>query len=272
MKHIVCYSGGHSSALVAIEVVRKYGTDSVILLNHDINPKYEHEDIKRFKREIADYLELDITYANILDIADPEKIPSQFQVCMIAKAFKVSNGMELCTNRLKTSGFANYLNRISGIDHIIYYGFDANEQDRILRRRKIISAMGYKSEYPLAEWDRTIHDTSEVGINKPLTYAQFKHGNCIGCLKAGKQHWYIVFCTRKDVWEEAKLAEKYIGYTIHPNESLEKLEAQFEAMQQAGIEPTEHIPSAKFWALVAKTVPGIHFQQTLDLLPCECVV
>ena len=37
MKHIVCYSGGHSSALVAVEVVRKFGKENVVLLNHDIN-------------------------------------------------------------------------------------------------------------------------------------------------------------------------------------------------------------------------------------------
>ena len=48
MKYIVCYSGGHSSALVAIEAVRKYGKEDVILLNHNISPEVEHKDIKRF--------------------------------------------------------------------------------------------------------------------------------------------------------------------------------------------------------------------------------
>ena len=53
MKHIVCYSGGHSSALVAIEVVRKFGKENVVLLNHDINQSVENEDIKRFKKAIV---------------------------------------------------------------------------------------------------------------------------------------------------------------------------------------------------------------------------
>jgi PP-loop superfamily ATP-utilizing enzyme len=44
MKYIVCYSGGHSSALVAIEAVRKYGKENVILLNHDISPNVEDAD------------------------------------------------------------------------------------------------------------------------------------------------------------------------------------------------------------------------------------
>lgn len=65
MKRIVCFSGGHSSALAAIETVRKYGRENVILLNHDISPHVEHEDIKRFKQEVADYLHIPITYANM---------------------------------------------------------------------------------------------------------------------------------------------------------------------------------------------------------------
>ena len=36
LKHIVCFSGGHSSAIVAIEVARKFGKENVILLNHNI--------------------------------------------------------------------------------------------------------------------------------------------------------------------------------------------------------------------------------------------
>ena len=70
MKYIVCYSGGHSSALVAVEAVRRYGKDNVILLNHDISSKVEHEDIKRFKQEVADYLGLSITYANADNFED----------------------------------------------------------------------------------------------------------------------------------------------------------------------------------------------------------
>ena len=64
MKHVVCYSGGHSSAIVAIEVVRKFGAENTILLNHDINPDIEDSDIKRFKNEIADYLGIKIMFAN----------------------------------------------------------------------------------------------------------------------------------------------------------------------------------------------------------------
>lgn len=64
MKHIVCYSGGHSSALVAVEVSRKYGAENVVLLNHDIHESVENPGIKKFKKEVSEYLGIPITYAN----------------------------------------------------------------------------------------------------------------------------------------------------------------------------------------------------------------
>lgn len=64
MKHVVCYSGGHSSALVAVEVVRRFGAEHVTLLNHDINASVEDADIKRFKLEVASHLGVQIQYAN----------------------------------------------------------------------------------------------------------------------------------------------------------------------------------------------------------------
>jgi len=32
MQYVVCYSGGHSSALVAVETVRRFGNEKVIFL------------------------------------------------------------------------------------------------------------------------------------------------------------------------------------------------------------------------------------------------
>ena len=78
MKHIVCYSGGHSSALVAVEVVRKFGKENVVLLNHDINQSVENEDIKRFKNEVSEYLGVPITYASHEDFDKKD----QFDICV----------------------------------------------------------------------------------------------------------------------------------------------------------------------------------------------
>ena len=269
MKHVVCYSGGHTSAICAIEVVRRFGTESVVLLNHDIHFSVEDQDIKRFKREVADYLGLPVTYAN-------SKSPDadQFDVCVEAKAFKVDAKPELCTSRLKTEPFVKWLaeNTIPG-EATCYYGFDANEGLRIQRRSSHLAAMGYRTDYPAALWsDRTIHATEEVGIPRPSTYSVFKHGNCVGCLKAGWQHWYIVYCTRPDIWLKGKWAEEEIGYAIHHDESgpvyLEDMEERFAKMKAAGVPATERIQQQTFWAAARKVVK-IH-EAAMASLPCDC--
>jgi hypothetical protein len=267
VKHIVCYSGGHSSALVAIEVVRRHGPQDVVLLNHDIHFSVEHPDIKRFKREGAAALGLPVTYANRGNVSE-----DQFDVCVQSKAFKVENGMEICTARLKTEPFHKWLQKnVPDKDCTIYYGFDANERHRVQRRSGILGAQGYQTAYPLVTWKRTIERTEEIGVARPLTYSVFKHGNCIGCIKAGWQHWYIVFCTRPDVWLKAKWAEDEIGHAIHHDDTgpvyLEDMEPTFEAMRDAGIPATEHIPHQRFWAGAKKI---IEIRSVQPELPCEC--
>lgn len=268
MKHVVCHSGGHSSALVAIEVVRRFGKESVVLLNHDIPSRSEDADIKRFKAEVAGYLGLPVIYAN-----HPDPDADQFDVTVKAQAFKVDDGQELCTHRLKTLPFQKWLaENADPADTVIYYGFDASEQHRIQRRSGIMGALGWKTDYPLALWPRTIWRTEEVGIVRPNTYSAFKHANCIGCLKAGWQHWYIVYCMRPDVWQKGKWAEDEIGYAIHHDDTgpvyLEDMEQTFAEMRDAGIPPTEHIAQQRFWAQANKIV---RINAVQSSIPCECI-
>jgi hypothetical protein len=155
MKHLVTLSGGHSSGIVSIEVTRKFGKENVILLNHDINPSKEDKDIKRFKKEVANYLGLPITYANFNDLPVDE-LPDQFEVCEEAGSFVNPHDRNaLCTNRLKTGPFTTYLKRFHHDRQvIIYYGFDETEPERISRRSGILKDMGYESDYPIALWSR----------------------------------------------------------------------------------------------------------------------
>lgn len=266
--HVICYSGGHSSALVAIEVARRYGTENLILVNHDINQRVEDPDVKRFKAEVADYIKVPITFVNMPGVEEFD----QFDVVVRAGAFKVGSGTALCTDRLKTQPFHKWLeSRFPEKNAVIYYGFDANEPQRIQRRSQFLGTIGFKTDFPLAYWPRTIQSTEEIGIKPPLTYGVFKHANCIGCLKAGMQHWYIVFCTRKDIWEKACWAEEEIGYSIiNETTTLRSLEGRFALMQKAGVEPTEHTRHQTFWASARKAVREM--PEVPPAMPCECVV
>lgn len=268
MKYIVCFSGGHSSAIAAVEVVRKYGAENTILLNHDLCPRTEDKDIKRFKNEVADYLGVPITYANM----PGWETKDQFDVCMEIKAFKCgAQSTALCTNRLKTEPFHKWLaehypaNPPEIRDDIsLVYGFDANEQHRIRRRVGIMAAMGYQTEYPLTWETRTIHEIEEVGIDRPKPYSIFNHANCTGCLKAGKQHWFIVYCLYPEIWAKAKQAEDAIGYSILKQGYLSEFEAEFAKLKEKALPPTEKTKPQKFWAIARKLIKDD------DNLPCEC--
>lgn len=266
IKHIVCYSGGHSSAVVAMNVAARYGTEDLILLNHDISSFVEHQDIKRFKQEVADYLKVPITYAN----HPKSDTMDQFDVSVNTKSFKGATGMAICTSLLKTKPFNEYLKaNFTNKDCVIYYGFDKNELHRVQRRASILGGQGYRSDYPLALWKELKYtSTTEVGIARPLAYTKFKHANCTGCLKAGKQHWYIVYCDRPDIWDKAKDAEDEIGYSIMKNDYLEELEPMFFKMKQLGIEATEHEDARTFFARVKKQIAEYDDEQVDK--PCEC--
>lgn len=97
-----------------------------------------------------------------------------------------------------------------------------------------------------------VGSTTEIGVVPPETYEIWKHANCVGCLRAGQQHWYVVYCRRPDVWEKAKRAEEIIGYSIlrisNKPAYLWELEPKFAAMKQAGIQADEKTPAATFWA------------------------
>ena len=264
MKHIVCFSGGHSSALAAVETVRKYGRDDVVLLNHDISPHVEHQDIKRFKREVAAYLGIQITYANM----DGWEETPPLAVAIKNRAFKAYSSPAFCTSRLKTEPFHRWLAKHGERGDKVVYGFDAEETQRMARRSVVMMALGYKAVFPLADWEQTIQATEEIGIDRPITYQTYKHANCIGCLKAGRQHWYCVFCLREDIWEEAKEAEEQIGYSIIKGVYLKELEPKFREMRdKLHIIPTDKTNSARFWADVRKAIPD----DDTDNIPCDCM-
>jgi len=276
MKHIVCLSGGHSSGHVALEVVARFGKENVVLLNHNINKKVEAEDIKRFKKEISDFLGIPITYANIDGIIDDSDIPDQFDVINEIGALTSPNHNALCTAKLKTEPFYEYLSKFAKRDlDVIYYGFDKSENDRIKRRINELGARGYFTEFPLANWELKYKDTESVGIVRPNTYSFFKHANCIGCLKAGQLHWYVVFCTDKTAWAKAKHMEENVNFSIlrrmvngvRSPLFLRELETSFCKLQSLGVPANEHIGEQKFADRLRKIEAPISENM---LFPCAC--
>lgn len=252
MKYVVCYSGGHSSALAAIETVRKHGRKNVILLNHDIDKRVEDTDVKRFKEEVASYLGLPITYAN----QNRFRESTPLFICREKRMFCFKSGSHICTYYLKTEPFYGWLKKNYPVrrgetvsDEItLVYGFDADEPKRMERRTRHLLTMGYRTEYPLL--NSSMQETEEVGIEKPCTYGYCKHANCRGCIKAGRQHWYMVFCFWPDIFKEAVETEILIGHSILKGMYLTELVPQFLRMQDSGIAPGDEEESGRFWGRV----------------------
>jgi hypothetical protein len=264
-KHVVAFSGGVGSALVALEVAARYGVNDLVLLNHDIDPRSEHVDIKRFKRDVANFIGVPITFSN----RQGWEKSDQFDVVVEAGAFKVRNGTALCTSRMKTEPFVDWLSvqpKTPAI--VVYYGFGQNEADRILRRSSIMAALGYRTAFPLAHWPRRYKGIADVGIRPPSVYATFKHANCTGCLKAGIQHWYVVYANHRAVFERALWAEQQIGYSIIKGHWLNELIPVFDALLLAGVEATEHTNNAEF----AKHLKQVRANVAVPVnnIPCEC--
>ena len=264
MVYIVCFSGGHSSAIAAIETVRKYGKENVILLNHDISVKSEDADIKRFKQEVADYLGIKITYANMPGWEDND----QFD-CMVEGGGN-SFGLIHCTRMLKTEPFKQWLSENFPVENgevrndvKVIYGFDPKETVRINRRVSVMATMGYMTDFPLMWDERTIFDVEEIGIKRPISYEIFNHANCKGCLKAGKQHWFIVYCLYPEIYERGKWAEQQTGFSILKQGFLKDFEKEFKILKDE-LPTTEKIKPQTFWAIERKLL------RDDGCLPCEC--
>ena len=259
MKYVVCFSGGHSSALAAVETVFRHGRKNTILLNHDISSKVEDEDVKRFRQEVADYLDLPIVYAN----RENFQTDTPLSLCRQMNMIRFGAGSSICTYYLKTEPFQKWLQEnypvrrgeISG-EITLVYGFDGYEPHRIARRKKHLLRQGYLSEYPLADklTESNLEDIREIGIELPATYKMAKHANCKGCLKAGKQHWYMVYCLWPEIFWEAVETERMLGYSIISGQFLIELEPLFDCMKNVGIMPRDNECSAMFWARVRKVL------------------
>lgn len=257
MKYVVCFSGGHSSAIIAIEAVRRHGAENVILLNHGICPRVEDADIERFRQEVAAYLNIPITSCNMDGYLEKD----HFDICVEIKAFNTVPGQKLCTAKLKTEPFMKWLKENFPAekgkvrdDVVILYGFDPEEKHRIERRKEILAKQGYRTDFPLCWDNRTIYKTEEIGIHRPARYETFCHANCNGCLKGGKQHWYVTYCLYPEIFAKAKSAEEKIGHSILKPEQgfLKDIEPEFELLKKRGLLPTEKIKPQTFWAMARR--------------------
>ena len=214
MKHIVKFSGGAASAVMAKLVIEEYGHKDVILLYSDT--KSEHPDADRFRAEVCKYLEHEMTVvADGRDlwqlIDDNYAIPGNF--------------MPFCTRELKQVPSTRFLQSL-GEEYIEYLGFGPDEIRRAQRADARAAQEGKKCRYPLLEHGvsseeckRIIRDEWKICLPDPYKY--LKHNNCIPCFKAGsKGYWAAIAKHYPEQFEKACQAEEKWNYTVFKNMTL----------------------------------------------------
>lgn len=215
MKHIVHYSGGAASAVVAERVVQKYGVDDTILL---FTPTYaEHPDADRFRKQVADYLGMSITVVEdgrtLWELIDDQHcLPSHF--------------IPFCTRILKQAPGDKYKSELAKSEEITcYYGYGVDEYRRYqLMSNKSIYPVGF----PLVDERLTGDDAKRIirkewGICLPEPYKHLNHNNCIPCWKGGKGHFRAVAKYYPEQYERACQAEEKCGHTVFKDCTLREL-------------------------------------------------
>ena len=217
MKHVVKFSGGAASAVVAKLVIEEFGHDDVILLYSDT--KSEHPDADRFRMQVCKFLEHDMTVvADGRDlwqlIDDNHTLPGQF--------------MPFCTQLLKQRPAERYLKTLTE-EYTSYLGFSTSEIRRAQRSMARAAVDGELVRFPLIEHGinsdeckRIIREEWKICLPEP--YKHLEHNNCIPCFKAGsKRYWQAIARYFPEQFEMACKAEEKWNYTVFRDMSLRQI-------------------------------------------------
>jgi hypothetical protein len=216
MKHVVKFSGGAASAVVAKIVIDEQGHDDVILLYCDT--KSEHPDADRFRLQVCDYLRHEMTVVSdgrdIWQLIDDEHcLPSHF--------------IPFCTRILKAEPSDKFLKSINE-EFIEYLGFTMDEIRRVQRAYARAASEGKHIAFSLLErgissdeCKRIIREEWRICLPEP--YKFLKHNNCIPCFKGGKRYWIEVAKHYPEQFEMACKKEEKIGFPVFHDMTLREL-------------------------------------------------
>jgi hypothetical protein len=205
MFHVVGFSGGAASSVVA-EMVAAHYPKNTILLFHDT--KTEPADNDRFRKEVANYIGLPIT-----NDSDGRDIWQVFKDCGY-----LGNGRNtMCSRILKQERSLRFMQ--AHPDSILYIGFTVEEWRRGQRTFTRYQKKGIQVRFPLIEHkigkaacQDKIENCWQIKLPKMYEWAQ--HANCSPCIKGKKAYWGLIYMFERKAWERAACAENEFGRTI----------------------------------------------------------
>ena len=217
MLHVVKFSGGAASAVVAAIVAKRHPEKTVLLYHSTAT---EPADNDRFRAEVAAYIGIPIT-----DISDGRDIWQVFD----DERFLGNQRLTSCSKLLKQRPGDAWIR-----EHLpctVYYGFTPDEQDRADRITVTLEMMGAEAGFPLIDLGISKEEclrrvTDCWGLALPAMYAWADHANCIPCVKGGLAYWGMVYLHARPAWDRAVAEEKKHGQQILKNTRYGTLEQE----------------------------------------------
>ena len=222
MKHIICISGGLSSAWVANWAKQNLSENETVFYFNDT--KWEHPDLYRFLKEIS--VKIGFTITEDSDGRTPEEIFRD-------KKFLGNNRTALCSVHLK----AKRLQKYATTEDVVYFGIDCgpHELKRAARISMLYARLGIKTRFPIIETGTKRREMAawltDINVEMPELYQRgFEHNNCAGgCVRAGIKQWKKLYYEYPEIYAERERVEREFNerskthYTFLKNISLADL-------------------------------------------------
>jgi len=216
--HVVFFSGGMSSFFTAVRCKEKHGNQNMRLLFTDT--KYEDEDLYRFLREGADYLNCEITW--LADGRNPWEVFKDVK-------YLGNSRIDPCSRVLKREIAKRWVkdNYPDPDSVVLHLGMNVDEEHR-LERSKLYwnpyQVEGVLTEPPIIWPNQMSQELEKIGIDPPRLYAMgFPHNNCGGfCIKAGQAHFKLLLEKLPEKYAEAEMKEEEMRALLNKDVSILK--------------------------------------------------
>jgi len=213
---VVWFSCGATSAVSAMEAVKEYGRDNLVVAYCDTGS--EHPSNAQFLKDVEVWIDHPITilrsekYTDIWDVFE-------------RTGWLVGPAGARCTTELKKA----VRQKFEDFDDIQVFGYDPSEVPRI--KKFMANNPEVKIWCPLIERGLTkahcLQILRNAGIELPAMYqpqksgGPYDHNNCIGCVKGGAGYWNKIRVDFPEVFERMAKLERKIGAAICKTEPKE---------------------------------------------------
>lgn len=202
----VWFSCGAASAVAAKKTIEKYGNDyEIMIVNNPV--KEEHEDNRRFLRDVSEWLQHPIIEAKNINYPNA----SIAEVFDKVKYISGTKGAP-CTRLLKKEARYQF-EKNNIIDyHVLGFTIDEWQRQKKFNERERDNALPVLISNLITKEDcfKILHKS---GLKLPEIYSYgFPNANCIGCVKAtSPDYWNLVRNTFPGIFQQRAEQSRRIG-------------------------------------------------------------